>query len=82
MSGGKQSWYLPYIFGSSDLVGKTIIKIIINAITQIRDKTAFFLSIRGFFHEHSRFTGQRENGKANSLTHLYLFHPPSQTLRH
>ena len=33
-------WSLPYIFGSRDLAEKMIIKMIINTITKIRDKTA------------------------------------------
>ena len=37
---GKNFWSLPCIFGSKDLTGKIKIKIIINTITQIRDKTA------------------------------------------
>ena len=34
-----------------------------------------FSSILGFFHEHSRFTGQEVKGEAISLTFLYHFHP-------
>ena len=40
---GKQEWNcwpLPYIFGSKDYAGSIMIKMIINTITQIRDKTA------------------------------------------
>ena len=43
MSRGKQEWNcrsLPYISGTRDLAGKIIRKMIIIAITQIRDKTA------------------------------------------
>ena len=35
----------------------------------------FSFSIRFFFHEHSRFTGQQGKGKCICLTHLYYFHP-------
>ena len=34
-----------------------------------------FFSVRVFFHEHSRFTGQQEKGESISLTPLYHFHP-------
>ena len=43
ISRGKKEWScwsLPYIFGSRDLAGKIIIKMIINTMTQIRDKKA------------------------------------------
>ena len=33
-------WYLLYVFGSRDLAGKTMKKVILNTIIQIRDKTA------------------------------------------
>lgn len=42
MSRGKKEWKdssLPHIFGSRDLAENTVIKIIINRIAQIRDKT-------------------------------------------
>ena len=61
MSGGKESWYLPYIFGSSDIVGKIIIKIIINTTTQIRDKTAIFFIYLGFLS--GAFTVHRSAGE-------------------
>ena len=35
----------------------------------------FFSSIWGFFHEHSRFTGQQGKGEGIYLTPLYHFHP-------
>ena len=43
MSRGEKEWNcwsLPYIFAYGDLAGKIIILMIINIITQIRDKTA------------------------------------------
>ena len=40
---------------------------------------SFFIWV--FFHEHSRFTVQKEKGEAISLIALYHFHP-FQTLRH
>ena len=35
----------------------------------------FFFSIWVFFHEHSRFAGQRGKGEGIYLTPLYNFHP-------
>ena len=35
----------------------------------------FVFSIWVFFHEHSRFTGQRGKGEGIYLTPLYHFHP-------
>ena len=34
-----------------------------------------FFSIWVFFHEHSRFTGQKGKGQVISLSPLYYFHP-------
>ena len=42
MSRGKKEWNcwsLPYIFGSRDYTVKIILKMIMNTITQIQDKT-------------------------------------------
>ena len=41
MSKGKKEWNcwsLPYIFGKRDFEGKIMIKMVINTITQIREK--------------------------------------------
>ena len=48
MSREKEILYLPCIFGSRDLVGKIIMKIILNTMAQIRDKTAYFFFPLGF----------------------------------
>ena len=40
---------LPYIFGSRGLAGKIVIKLMINTITQARDKTTNALNVQGEF---------------------------------
>ena len=45
---------------------------VVNNFCKIHHICFFYM---GFFHGHSRFTGQQGNGEAISLTPLYYFHP-------